>query len=78
MIKHEIRNKDGGTKIARLTPIKAIRLFCLECVGWSAYEVKDCTSKLCLLHPYRFGKIPGHKGKGNAQALADLKKNAVD
>jgi hypothetical protein len=65
MIRHTIRSKDGGTKEISLTPLKAIRNKCLECVYWSASEVKRCTSKLCSLHPYRFGKVPGHKGKGN-------------
>ena len=78
MIKHEIRSPDGGTRTVNLTPIKAIRLFCLECMGWSAYEVKDCVSELCTLHSYRFGKIPGHKGKGNVQSLVNLKEKAVD
>ena len=33
MIKHKIRAKDGGTKIVSLTPIKALRYHCMECVG---------------------------------------------
>jgi hypothetical protein len=71
MIKHEIRSKDGGIKVVSLSPLRAIRLNCLECVCWSAYEVKNCTSKLCLLYPYRFGNIPGHKGKGNVKNLIE-------
>jgi hypothetical protein len=71
MIKHTIRAKDGGAKIVSLTPLKAIRVNCLECVCWSAYEVKNCTSKLCALYPYRFGKVPGHKGKGNVHNLIE-------
>lgn len=39
-------------------PVKAIRAFCLECVGGSSYEVKDCTAKDCALYPFRFGKNP--------------------
>ena len=66
MIRHEIRSRDGGNKIVTLSPLKAIRLNCLECVCWSAYEAKNCTSKICPLFPYRLGKVPGHKGKGNA------------
>ncbi len=64
MIRHEIRSKDGRTKVASLSPLRAIRLNCLECVCWSPYEVENCTGKLCPLYPYRFGKVPGHKGKG--------------
>jgi hypothetical protein len=65
MIKTTIRRKDRGTEIVSLSPLKAIRYQCLECVGWSPYEVNHCTDKLCPLYPYRFGKVPGHKGKGN-------------
>ncbi len=71
MISHEIRSKDGGTKEVSLTPLKSIRLNCLECVCWSAYEVKHCTSPLCPLYPYRFGRVPGHKGKGNVKNLIE-------
>lgn len=39
-------------------PVKAIRAFCLDCCGGSATEVKDCTSKMCVLKPFRFGKNP--------------------
>jgi hypothetical protein len=67
-IKHTIRSKDGGTQTITLTPLKAIRLCCLECVGWSALEVRECTSPLCPLYPFRMGK--GHTGrKGNVKSL---------
>jgi len=39
-------------------PVKAIRAFCLDCCGGSASDVKDCTSKMCPLKPFRFGKNP--------------------
>ena len=43
------------------SPLKAIRLKCLDCVGFSAKRVADCTEPLldpCWLRPYRFGKRP--------------------
>jgi hypothetical protein len=64
VIKHEIRNKDGGTSEVSQTPIKAIRHHCIECMGFVTSEVKGCTSPLCSLFPYRLGKAPGHRGKG--------------
>jgi hypothetical protein len=67
MIRHKIKSKDGGTREVSLTPIKAIRYQCLECMGFVTSEVKKCTSPLCSLFPYRFGKAPGHKGKGNTK-----------
>lgn len=69
MIKHVIQSKDGGTKEVLLTPLKAIRYQCLECFNWSTSEVKKCESLNCPLYPYRFGKIPGHRGKGNIHNL---------
>ncbi len=51
MIKHKIKAKDGGTKIVSLTPIKALRYHCMECVGFAASEVKKCTSPLCSFIP---------------------------
>ena len=41
-----------------LTPLKAIRKNCLECMGDSAVEVKLCDMRDCPLHPYRSGKNP--------------------
>jgi hypothetical protein len=31
----------------------AVRTFCLECMGWSAFGVRKCTSPGCPLFPYR-------------------------
>jgi hypothetical protein len=64
MIEHEIRNKVEGTEVVLLTPIKAIRLNCLECICWVPSEVKNCTSKLCPLYLYRFGTNPERAGIG--------------
>ena len=64
MIKHTIRSKDGGTRIVNLTPLKAIRLQCIECMGFSTIEPKNCTSPLCTHFPYREGDNPERKGIG--------------
>ncbi len=64
MIRHEIRSKDGGTKEVSLTPLKAIRYQCLECLGWSPQEIKNCTGNLCALYPYRLGSNSERKGIG--------------
>ena len=64
MIEHEIRNKVEGTEVVLLTPIKAIRLNCLECICWVPSEVKNCTAKLCAMYPYRFGTNPERAGIG--------------
>jgi hypothetical protein len=46
-----------------LTPVKAIRLRCLDCSCYHIKEVRDCDLKNCHLYEYRMGKKPksGHK-----------------
>lgn len=45
----------------RITPLKAIRLKCLDCMCGNAAEVRRCDLTDCSLHPFRFGKNPYHK-----------------
>lgn len=56
MIEHMIAQKNNETAIKELTPMKAIREKCLECVNWSAKEVRECPIKTCSLWIYRSGK----------------------
>lgn len=44
-----------------MTPLKAVRKFCLDCVGGIQKEVTECNNPPgsefeCLLHPFRFGR----------------------
>ena len=39
-------------------PLKAIRLKCLDCSGWSFKEVELCSHKACVLWELRLGKKP--------------------
>jgi hypothetical protein len=60
-------------------PLRAIRYFCFECMGWDRRykdsgkpydDVKMCTDPRCPLYEFRFGKNPYLKGgKGNPEAL---------
>lgn len=53
--------KEGGRmndKKLITNPVKAIRAFCLGCVGGNANEVKLCPAEDCELYPFRFGKNP--------------------
>lgn len=43
---------------APLTPIKAMRNFCLLCCNGSVTEVKECPIRDCFLWPYRTGRRP--------------------
>ncbi|MCP4255631.1 MAG: hypothetical protein GY775_19940 [Candidatus Scalindua sp.] len=76
MIRHVIKSKNGETKNVSLTPLKAIRHQCLECMGFSAFEVKRCSNTLCPLSPYRFGTNPERIGIGNhsAKSPAEFRK----
>jgi len=42
----------------QLTPVKAIRLKCVDCCAGQLNEVKLCTVEDCPLFPYRMGKRP--------------------
>jgi hypothetical protein len=44
--------KTGRDKITRA---QAIKLFCIECMGFQKSLVKDCTDQQCPLWPYRRG-----------------------
>ncbi len=54
-IKHTIRNNKGGLVDVELTPRKAIKRFCLECMCFVPQAVADCTSLNCPLYPFRLG-----------------------
>ena len=41
-----------------LTPLRAVRMKCLDCSGGSAVEVRECHITACALHGYRMGKRP--------------------
>ena len=43
------------------SPLKAIRLKCMECSNYSAYEVKHCPIQDCNLYAFRLGKNPNIK-----------------
>lgn len=64
----------GKPKTGRMSPLKAIRLKCLDCCGTSDV-VKFCTldgvnSTRCSLWPFRFGKRPESVARGaNARFL---------
>jgi len=46
-----------------LTPLKAIRIKCLECAG-RPKEVRLCETSGCSLYIFRMGKNPNRSGIG--------------
>lgn len=66
-------------------PLKAIRLFCFECMGMSRAvqkpkipldDVKGCTDEMCPLFDFRLGRNPylAGKTKGNPDAFKSFRK----
>lgn len=48
--------------MAKITnPAKAIRSFCIDCMGGRVDYVTDCPSGNCALHDFRMGKNPYNK-----------------
>ena len=43
--------------MVELTPVKAMRLKCLDCCCMQETEVRLCPSEDCSLWPYRMGKV---------------------
>src|SRR5690554_4799895 len=41
-----------------MSPLKALRLRCIDCSGGSAAEVRLCTVMRCPAWPFRMGKNP--------------------
>ena len=52
----------------KASPLKAIRMKCLDCSCGQPGEVRECLITDCALHPYRFGHNPGRKGIGGGFA----------
>lgn len=47
-----------------MTPVKAIREKCLDCMSGQTSEVRQCPCKDCSMWPFRMGKNPNRaKGK---------------
>lgn len=55
--KYHIIYHEKGEKRMKLTPMKRIRLKCLDC-ACSRKEVRLCPATDCVLWPVRFGKRP--------------------
>ncbi|MBA7530404.1 hypothetical protein ES705_22610 [subsurface metagenome] len=68
----KITESNGETCRKNLTPVKAIRKFCIECAG-SQKAPRSCVNQECPLFVFRLGKNPGRAGiggRGNKKILA--------
>lgn len=59
-----------------MTPMKAIRLKCLDCCCGSANEVKLCTCTGCPLYDFRLGKNPNIKREYTEEQRAAMAERA--
>ena len=55
--KQVVDTKDGIQEVD-LTPIRAIRLKCMDCCCFDWAEVRECELTECSLHSYRMGHRP--------------------
>ena len=63
---------------ARVSPLRARRLKCLDCCNGSAQEVRLCTAINCPSWPFRMGKNPWRAPLGaeaHAQRAATMNRN---
>lgn len=54
-----------------VSPMKAIRLKCLDCSCGSSEEVKNCFAKKCPLYQFRFGYKLDENGNRRKRDLTD-------
>lgn len=54
-------------KSKKITPISAIRAYCIDCCGNNQKAPALCSSTDCALYAYRLGKNPARKGMGGGK-----------
>lgn len=72
LIDNELNEDGEGNNEEIKSPLKAIRAFCIDCVGGQVKEVKLCPSQICPLHAFRMGKNPYRKRELSPEHLAKL------
>jgi hypothetical protein len=70
-IKHDIHDGKGGKRAVKTTPPKAIRLFCLECMGYQQAEITRCSAPLCPLFPYKMGSANKSVSEKQRKQMSD-------
>jgi hypothetical protein len=59
----------------KITPLSAIRKFCIQCQGGNQKAPTLCASIDCSLYAYRLGKNPARKGIGGKISKQGRKQN---
>ena len=65
-------------KDAKLSPLKAIRAYCIKCCSGSKAEVRKCVIPSCPLYSYRMGHDPHRKGIGGRGGFSSKNPNSVN
>ena len=64
---NEIKSLDDLDKVVLSgevkSPLKAIKLKCLDCSAYDKGEVRNCFVEKCPLYPFRTGRNPFRKGR---------------
>ena len=73
-----VKTADGyvpETREVETTPIRAIRLMCIECMGHQIQHVEGCSAHTCPLFPYRMGDAHNKSEKQRAVMAERAKKS---
>ena len=65
---------------ARISPLRALRLKCLDCCNGSALEVRLCTAVICPSWPFRMGTSPWRSPlspEARAERAEQMRRNRV-
>lgn len=77
---HTVRDKNGKPVKVKLTFAKAIKLFCIECMGFQQQEVKKCVDTLCPLFKHKTGveekETKKEYSKGQKKEMSERLKKA--
>ena len=70
-VPESMQNIYDRTQAGTASPRQAIKMFCLECVGYDREEVKVCSDQGCPLYQYRSGKVMVKRPRSEAQMKSD-------
>ena len=73
---HLIRDLKGdgtGYRYVNLTPLKAIKYFCLECGVGDKKMIAECTDEHCPLYPFR----PYQKRKEKKNEVSEVRTDVL-
>jgi hypothetical protein len=60
----------------KITPLRAIKLKCIDCCCGSKNEVKKCEIIECALYRYRFGRLSSVSGSYKGKVKGKESKNS--